>query len=51
MCKAQDHFIFLTLLTTSLTCPLSDPDVGPTVLVRHIEQNTDNKNKTGTKYV
>ena len=31
ICPAQDHFIFLTWLIVSTTCPLSYPDVGHSV--------------------
>ena len=34
MCPAQDNVIVLTLLIINIIfCPLSDPDVGPSVLV------------------
>ena len=35
-CSAQDHFIFLRLLIISDFCPLPDPDVGLSVLVKKL---------------
>ena len=40
MCPARDHFIFLTLLITSMTFPLPDPDVGPSVLACNVEHTS-----------
>ena len=40
ICPAQDHFIVLTVLIISMTCPLPDPDVGLSIFVCDVEHTS-----------
>ena len=51
MCPAQDHFIFLTVLIICMTCPLPDPDVGPSIFVCDVEHTSFHFGLCGCKFV